>query len=188
MNPTPALSGLLLMAAAAAVCASAAVSAAADPGAAGTFADLDAIDRQVAAFTGAAAGEEGGAAMPVDRRLRLQPCRSVVSLAWRTATQDSVVVHCGDAGGWRLFVPVRRAGPVASAPSSWAVRRGDAVAISVEGEGFSVSQPGEALEGGAVGAWIRVRTAAVGKGFGGARGEEMRALIVRPGLVSLPLP
>lgn len=149
------------------------------------FADLDAIDRQVAAFTGTAAGEEGGAVTPVDRRLRLQPCRAGLGLSWRTAARDSVVVQCGDAGGWRLFVPVRHAPmPLTEAPEPPAVRRGDAVAIVVEGEGFAVSQPGEALEGGANGAWIRVRPLTLGKG----RAEEMRARIVRPGLVSLPLP
>lgn len=153
--------------------------------ASGGFADLDAIDRQVAAFTGTVAGEEGGAIAPVDRRLRLQPCRGGLGLSWRTAARDSVVVQCGDAGGWRLFVPVRRAPmPMAEAPEPPAVRRSDAVAIAVEGEGFAVSQPGEALEGGAIGAWIRVRPLTLGKG----RPEEMRAQIVRPGLVFLPLP
>ncbi len=160
----------------------AALSAAAPAG----FADLDGIDRQVALFTGAAVGEEGGAATPVDRRLRLQPCLSGLALSWRTTARDSVIVQCGDAGGWRLFVPVRRAAVVASteAPVPPAVRRGDAVAIAVEGEGFAVSQAGEALESGPVGAWIRVRPLALGRG----RPEEMRARIVRPGLVSLPLP
>lgn len=149
------------------------------------FVDLDAIDRQVASFTGAPAGEVGGAAMPVDRRLRLQPCRSGLSLSWRTQAQDSVVVQCGDPSGWRLFVPVRSGGAGAG-QGAVAVARGDAVAIAVTGEGFTVSQPGEAMESGPVGGWIRVRPAAVpGKA---TRGDVMRARIERPGLVSLPLP
>lgn len=156
--------------------------AAAAPGA---FADLAAIDRQVAMFTGAAMGEEGGAAAPVDRRLRLRPCGSGLALSWRTAARDSVLVQCGDTGGWRLFVPTRRAVPASlPVPQEPAVRRGDAVVIAVEEAGFSVSQPGEALEGGTVGEWIRVRPLALGKG----RPAEMRARIERPGLVSLPLP
>ncbi|MEJ2457944.1 MAG: flagella basal body P-ring formation protein FlgA, partial [Novosphingobium sp.] len=126
--------------------------------ASGGFADLDAVDRQVAAFTGAAVGEVGGALTPVDRRLRLQPCRSGIALSWRTTLQQSVVVQCGDINGWRLFVPVRRPAPVAAAAPVHvpdAVNRGDAVAISVTGDGFTVSQPGEAMESGPVGAWIR---------------------------------
>lgn len=147
------------------------------------FADLDAIDRQVAVFTGAAAGEVGGAATPVDRRLRLQPCRSGMALSWRTAAQDSVVVQCGDAGGWRIFVPVRRGGGAGQA-GPVAVTRGDGVAIAVAGEGFTVAQPGEALESGPVGGWIKVRPLSQS----GARGGTLRARIERPGLVSVPLP
>ncbi|WP_404482508.1 flagella basal body P-ring formation protein FlgA [Novosphingobium sp. BL-52-GroH] len=148
------------------------------------FADLDAIDRQVARFTGASAGELGGAATPVDRRLRLQPCRSALALSWRTQAQDSVVVQCADPSGWRLFVPVRSGGTGQGDPA--AVTRGDAVSIAVSGEGFTVSQPGEAMESGPVGGWIRVRpVAAPGKI---ARADVMRARIERPGLVSVPLP
>ncbi|HUD31216.1 MAG TPA: flagella basal body P-ring formation protein FlgA [Novosphingobium sp.] len=154
--------------------------------AASPFADLDAIDRQVAAFTGAPAGEAGGAATPVDRRLRLQPCRSGLALSWRTPAQDSVVVQCGDPSGWRLFVPVKAGGAAAGQGGPVAVARGDAVAIAVSGEGFTVSQPGEALESGPVGGWIRVRpAAAAGKS---ARTDVMRARIERPGLVSVPMP
>lgn len=148
------------------------------------FADLDAIDRQVAAFTGAAIGEIGGALTPVDRRLRLAPCRAGLALSWRG--QDSVVVQCGDPGGWRLYVPVRRPTPVAQASAEHVVKRGDAVAISVAGEGFTVTQPGMALEGGGEGDWIRVRPLS-GAGPAG-RTQELRAQIVSPGTVALPLP
>lgn len=150
------------------------------------FADLDAIDRQVAGFTGVPSGEIGGAQGPVDRRLRLQPCRAGIALSWRTALQDSVVVQCGDIDGWRLYVPVRRAGPAAAEPI--AVNRGDGVSIAVTGEGFSVSQPGEALESGPVGGWIRVRPLSAGNSAQSPRSETMRARVVRPGLVSVPLP
>ncbi|WP_067732492.1 flagella basal body P-ring formation protein FlgA [Novosphingobium naphthalenivorans] len=155
--------------------------------ASGAFADLDVIDRQVAAFTGATVGQVGGALTPVDRRLRLQPCRSGIALSWRTTLQESVVVQCGDVNGWRLFVPVRRPAPVAAAIPERvpdAVNRGDAVAIAISGDGFTVSQPGEAMESGPVGAWIRVRPVSAGN----ARTEPMRARIERPGLVILPLP
>ncbi len=156
------------------------------------YSDLDALDRQIAVFTGAPIGAVGGALPPLDRRLRLNRCRSVVALSWRNARQDSVLVQCADAGGWRLFVPVRLADPVPSdrAPAApEAVHRGDAVSIAVRGEGFTVSQPGEALEGGPVGAWIRVRPLAgsTSRSASRARPSEMRARIVRPGLVEVPL-
>ncbi|QDK34671.1 MULTISPECIES: flagella basal body P-ring formation protein FlgA [Sphingomonadaceae] len=159
--------------------------------ASGGFADLDAIDRQVAAFTGMPIGEIGGALGPVDRRLRLAPCHSGMALSWRGSArdggQDSVVVQCGDVGGWRLFVPVRRpAAAAADVPIAPVIRRGDAVAIAVAGEGFTVTQPGMALEAGGPGDWIRVRPLAAASAAG--RGQELRAQVTSPGTVSLPIP
>jgi len=153
--------------------------------AASPFADLDALDRQVASFTGAAIGQPGGAQTPLDRRLRLNPCRTSIAMSWRTTAQDSVVLQCGDVGGWRLFVPVVRPQPVAQAAAAAPViNRGDAVSIAISGDGFTVSQPGEAMEAGAPGEWIRVRPVT-----GSVRGgDPMRAQVVRPGLVKLPLP
>lgn len=136
--------------------------------AAAPFADLDAMDRAVADFAGAPA-------MPLDRRLRLAPCVSPLAFSWRTPRRDTVVVECPDAGGWRLFVPVSQAADVAVP----VINRGDAVTVAVSGAGFSVSQSGEALESGASGGWVRVKTAG---------GQSMRAQVVRPGMVSIPLP
>ena len=76
-------------------------------------------------------------------------------------------------------MPVR-AGGFAQAASP-VINRGDAVTIAVTGDGFALSQPGEALEAGAIGAWVRVRAA-------GGKAAPMRAQVVRPGLVSLPMP
>jgi flagella basal body P-ring formation protein FlgA len=153
-------------------------------GAAG-FADLDAIDRQVAAFTGAPIGAPGGALMPVDRRLRLQACRAPLAIVWSGSRHDSVQVQCPEAGGWQIFVRVASLGGAVAPP---AVNRGDAVTIAVNGDGFSVSQPGEALEGGPVGAWIRVRPVSATSAAAIAnRGEALRARIVRPGMVAIPL-
>jgi len=151
--------------------------------AASPYADLDAIDRQVAQFTGAVIGQPGGAGAPVDRRLRLQPCKSPLALGWHGSRRDTVVVQCPDAGAWKLFVPVAAgAQNLAAAP---AINRGDAVTIAVNGDGFSVSQPGEAMEEGAVGSWIKVRSVSVSRRYGTA--DTMRAQIVRPGLVAIPL-
>jgi flagella basal body P-ring formation protein FlgA len=132
------------------------------------FVDLAAVDRAVTDFAGATA-------LPLDRRLRLAPCSSPLALSWRTPRRETVVVECPVAGGWRLFVPVAAGADMAPV----AINRGDAVTVAVSGQSFNVSQPGEALESGPVGGWVRVKTAG---------GQPMRAQIVRPGLVSVPLP
>lgn len=151
------------------------------------FVDLAMIDLAVARFTGRAIGVPGGAAQPIDRRLRLAACHSPLLVGWRNAgldtrlpARDSVVVRCPDGGGWRLYVPLAQAPALAegaSAPLS--IQRGEAVTIAIRGEGFSVEQGGEALDAGAAGAWIRVRTA--------PRADPLRARIVRPGLVEVPV-
>lgn len=148
------------------------------------FADLDSIDRQVAQFTGAVVGQPGGAQAPVDKRLRLQPCLAPLALGWHGARRDTVVVQCPDAGSWKLYVPVS-GGPQSAVAALPAVSRGDAVTIAVNGAGFTVSQPGEAMEAGAVGAWIKVRTVSANARPGAS--DTMRAQIVRPGLVAIPL-
>ncbi|MEJ5977523.1 flagella basal body P-ring formation protein FlgA [Novosphingobium sp. PS1R-30] len=155
--------------------------------AAAGFADLDAIDRQVAAFTGAPIGAPGGAANPVDRRLRLQSCGAPLAVAWNGMRRDSVLVQCP--GGWRIFVQVANAtlGAVA-AEALPAVTRGDAVTIAVQGDGFTVSQPGEALEAGPVGGWIRVRPVSSNAAAAAANKDTLRAQIVRPGMVAIPVP
>ena len=139
--------------------------------------NLALIDNAVAAFTGQPIGVPGGAAQPVDRRLRLAACSAPFALAWHGTAQTSVLVSCPDAGGWRVFVPVVQARQ--EAPAAVAVAKGEGVTITVAGDGFSVSQPGEAMDAGAVGTWIRVRTT--------AKADPVRARIVRPGLVELPM-
>lgn len=138
------------------------------------FTDLAAIDRAVAAFAGVAAP-------PVDRRLRLNPCTAPLALAWYGARQDRIQATCPGSGGWTIYValPAQAAAP---APAL-VIQRGDAVTITAGGAGFAVSQPGEALENGAAGAWIKVRP------VGAAAGAlPLRAQVLRPGLVGISLP
>ena len=59
--------------------------------------------------------------------------------------------------------------------------RGDAVTVRVSGDGFAVSQSGEALESGPLGAWIKVRGTA-------PDAPVLRAKVLRPGLVGMELP
>lgn len=145
------------------------------------FYDLANVDRAVASFTGAGIGQPGGAALPVDRRMRLANCFGALVVSWYGTRQDNVLVQCPDPGGWRLFVAVAgnnsRQGAAAAEPP--AVARGEALTISVQGDGFTVSQSGEAMEAGPVGAWIRVKTS--------VKATPIRARIARPGLVVVPI-
>ena len=145
-----------------------------------SFVDLADIDRAVAAFTGAAQGSPGGAAQVLDRRLRLAPCPSQFTLGWYGTRQDTVEVRCAVPGGWKLYVPLVASSAIAAAAAP-VIARGDAVTISVSGTGFAVAQPGEALESGAIGAWIKVRGP-------GQNAAVLRARVLRPGLVGMELP
>ncbi|WP_428331787.1 flagellar basal body P-ring formation chaperone FlgA [Novosphingobium sp.] len=139
--------------------------------------DPGAIDRAVASFTGQPIGAPGGAARPIDRRLRLGACAAPLALSWRGEAHASILVECPDAGGWHLFVALAAgARQTAAAP---VIERGQSVTVALTGDGFSVTQSGEALENGAVDAWIRVRTV--------AKGEPLQARVVRPGLVEVPV-
>ena len=156
----------------------------ANPALAQSYADLNAVDDAVALFTGAPQGSPGGAARPVDRRLRLAPCPAELALAWYGARRDTVEVRCPVAGGWKLFAPITGSGSGQLAAASVIVR-GDAVTISVSGAGFAVSQPGEALESGALGAWIKVRGPA---SPAAQNAPVLRAKVLRPGVVGMDLP
>jgi flagella basal body P-ring formation protein FlgA len=153
----------------------------ASPALAQERADLAAIDRMVAQFTGVPLGEPGGAAMPIDRRLRLVACTSAPALHWYGAAREAVEVRCPVPGGWKLYVPLAGNGPGGSVSSQPAISRGDALTIQVSGAGFAVAQQGEALEGGPLGGWIKVRGAANGS-------QVLRARVLRPGLVGIELP
>ena len=145
------------------------------------LADPAAIDRDVAAFTGQPIGAPGGAARPVDRRLRLAACSAPLALSWRGDVHASILVECPDAGGWHIYVATAApaSGNTRQTAAAAAIERGQAVTVALTGDGFSVSQPAEALESGAVGAWIKVRTQ--------AKADPVQARVVRPGLVEVPV-
>jgi flagella basal body P-ring formation protein FlgA len=153
----------------------------ASPALAQTYVDPAELDRAVVEFTGAPIGTPGGAAQGVDRRLRLAPCPQAVALAWYGQTRGAVELRCPVQGGWKLYVPMVGGGSASAASAPPAVFKGDAVSISVSGEGFAVSQGGEALESGPVGAWIKVRGLS-------PDAPVLRAKVLRPGLVGMELP
>lgn len=138
------------------------------------------LDWLVERFTGAAQGQPGGAREPVDRRLRLRACNADPQAGWHGTPGRTVMLACPEPGGWKVYVNLipaietaARAAPVA------AVKRGDNLTVSVVGRGFAIRRSAEALESGAVGDWIAVRTAP------GA--EPLRARIVQTGLAEIPL-
>ncbi|WP_174292615.1 flagella basal body P-ring formation protein FlgA [Sphingomonas bacterium] len=124
------------------------------------------LDRAVAAFTGHAVGEEGGARTPVDARLRLAAC-PMVSLSWRTEAHDAVVVACSGPD-WRLFVPVVRIAGItpaattaiaqaAVAKAAPVIKRGDPVLVEAGTDGFSVTREGIAMGDAAPGSRFLVK-------------------------------
>ena len=141
------------------------------------YTDPAEIDRAVADFAGAGIGETGGARSPADRRLRLAACPQPLAVDWHSAARTSVAVACPAPRGWRIFIAMNAA-PQAQA-STRAVRRGDPVTVIVRGRGFTVQQTGEAMENGAVGDWIPVRTQ--------RQSEPVRARIERPGLAVITI-
>lgn len=141
-----------------------------------SYTDPAEIDRAVSAFTGAQIGEPGGARAPADRRLRLAACGEPLDVRWHGRARTSVAVACPGPQSWRIFVATDAP---RQATAARAVERGDTVTVVVRGRGFTVQQAGEAMEHGAVGDWIEIRT---------TRGADpLRARIERPGLAIIPV-
>lgn len=141
------------------------------------YTDPAAIDQAVAEFTGAGIGEVGGARMPADKRLRLSACAGPLATGWHGRAKSIVKVECPGPESWRIFIATKPTQPEAQAAK--VVVRGDPITVLVRGRGFSVQQNAEAMEGGAIGDWIAVRTQ--------ARGDAIRARIERPGLAIIPV-
>lgn len=143
------------------------------------FTDPAAIDRAVIAFAGADIGQPGGPRTATDSRLQLAACAAPLALAWHNPARNAVRVECSGPKSWRIFVAVNAASGAAQGTSAApSIKRGDALTIMVRGRGFAVQQAGEAMESGAVGDWIFVRTA--------RKAEPLRARIERPGLAVIP--
>ncbi len=117
----------------------------AQPAAAQPFEDLDRIDAEIADLYGP------DAAQPVDRRLKLAPCPDGVSI--EPPAGDMIAVRC-ISRGWRIRVTVARANVVAEP----LVRRGEQVELMMTGGGYGVSSAATALDEGAEGKNIRVKT------------------------------
>lgn len=150
---------------------------AAQENAPGAITDPAAIDRAVIEFTGAEIGALGGASMPADRRLRLAACAGPLALDWHGRAHSSVAVSCPGPQSWRIYIAINS--PPQQAEAVRAVERGDPITVVVRGRGFSVRQAGEAMEHGAIGDWIAVRTE--------RQRDPIRARVERPGLAIIPV-
>ena len=113
------------------------------------FQDLNALDRQIAEAT-------GGRAEPIDRRLKLQACTEALSIS---ADGPMPSVRCG-AYGWRIALRVNGASAYNNAPI--AIRRGDEVTVTIEGNGFELTGSGIAMDDGREGGTVRVKTSTTG--------------------------
>lgn len=132
------------------------------PALASDFQDLDALDVAVAASMGAEIGEPGGARAPVDRRLKLKACPELPTVSGPVL--GAAVVRCQSVG-WSIRVPLllessTQGSSAAAAPEREqrdAVTRGQAVRLTVEGRGYSLSRTMIADRSGRVGDMISVR-------------------------------
>ncbi|PTQ08150.1 flagellar protein [Sphingomonas oleivorans] len=128
------------------------------PAMAAPFQDLDALERRLLIALGADIGMPGGPIAPIDRRMKLAPCPSPVTID--PPLLGAVALRCPTAG-WRIRVPLMRAA-TAAAPAAESrpvalVRRGDPVELFAGSGSFSVSAQAIAQEDGARGARIRVK-------------------------------
>lgn len=150
------------------------LAAIASPAAAQGTTAPEAIDAAVAAFLGAQAGAPGGARAAVDRRLRLAACSRPLDVAWYGTGGRTLEVRCAGPA-WRIFVQVEGVQGAAGTGAP-IVQRGETVALTYQGSGFSLSRQAEALEAGARGQWIRVRPV-------GEKSQPLRVEVVAPGEV-----
>ena len=152
---------------------------------AGGFQDTRTLDAAVTTFTGKPAGQEGGARVAVDARLRLAAC-DAPDLSWQSERHAAVVVRCA-APAWRIYVPVlappmaaRAAATSIAAPvrTEPVIRRGDPVTVEARSAGFAITREGVAMGDAAPGARLLVRV--------DEKRAPVQAVAVEPGLVTLP--
>jgi flagella basal body P-ring formation protein FlgA len=147
------------------------------------FENPEMLDSRIAAALGAGIGEPGGAAAPVDRRLRLAACPQPAEIA--EPALGAVTVRCQPLG-WRIRVPlVASQAATAAAPAAPAaahaaptIRRGDQIQLVAISAGFTVSTLAVADQDGAPGDRIRVRTE--------HRSAPVIGLVLDDGRVALP--
>lgn len=154
-----------------------AVAAPCAPLSANSFHSPAAIDAAAAQFLGAEIATAGGAARPVDTRLKLANCLEPLAVTWYGRNKTSVQISC-PAKGWRVFVPVTGGPSHSGSAGEVVVERGETVTVSYEGAGFTLTRQGEALEPGRQGQWIRIKPS-------GEKAQPIKAQVLRPGAVRI---
>jgi flagellar basal body P-ring formation protein FlgA len=119
------------------------------------FEDLDALETRVASHAATAI-------RPLDRRLKLPRCPDPIQVD--APALGAVAVRC-PARGWRMRVAVlgNAAQPAEAQAGPLVIRRGDAVDVTVHGEGFELSFSGVAIDGAPLGHAVRVKTPTAGQ-------------------------
>lgn len=145
--------------------------------------NLDELEQIVVTTLGADIGQPGGPMAPIDRRIRLAACP--IGIQIDPPQMGAVTVRCTTAG-WRLRVPLARtqmiAAPAAqgfqrAALTSADIRKGDPVQLIAQGDSFSISVDGIAMEDANIGNRVRVST--------GSKGSTLYAEVIEPGRVRL---
>lgn len=113
------------------------------------FEDVEALRNVVSTQTGVDA-----ASVTIDQRLKLKKCPATPLI--EAPVMGAVAVRCPSLG-WRIRVPIATL-DTSRAVSAPLVRRGDTVEVVAVGPGYSVSSSGTAMEEGAKGAAVRVKT------------------------------
>ncbi len=109
------------------------------------FEDVAALDARVASVA---------QAQPIDARLKLARCPQPIVL--EPEQIGAIVVRC-EPIGWRIRVPVIAAAKAATS-TEMLVRRGETVEMASSGDGFEISTSATAMEDGALGAPVRVKS------------------------------
>ena len=145
--------------------------------------NLDELEQIVVTTLGADIGQPGGPMAPIDRRMRLAACPTGIQID--APQMGAVTVRCTTAG-WRLRVPLARTQMTApqqpqgfqkTALNNADVRKGDPVQLVAQGDSFSISVDGVAMEDANVGGRVRVTR--------GGKGSTMFAEVIEPGRVRL---
>ncbi len=114
------------------------------PSSAQQFEDVAALDKAIAA---------AAPAQPIDARLKLARCPQKPIIA--SPVGGAVTVRCVELG-WRILVPLAQNAPAQQ--KELRIHKGDPVELTIDSEGFEVSSQAIALQDGAIGDDVRVKT------------------------------
>ena len=146
------------------------------PAQAQSWESLPALEQLLHQFLGKDQGETGGARHGIDSRLRLKKCPASPVIEKRD--ESLAIIHCEQLN-WRISVPlVRHQNAGQRASSQTLVKRGQAILLVVDKDGFTISRQMLADRSGGLGDTIPVRSF--------PRSQPIMAEITGEGRVTLP--